>query len=55
MNKEIDFEHVKSRLLVIGFNSKKELPIIIILVKSFQFERFGFKNKKDRKIFLSFS
>ena len=46
-NEEIDFEHVKSRLYMIGFNSKKEFPI---LVKQFQFERFGFKNKKDRKI-----
>ena len=47
INEEIDFEHVKSRLFVVGFNSKKELPI---LVKPFQFERFGFKNKKDRKL-----
>ena len=43
---EIDFKDIKSNLLSMKFNSKKYFPI---LLKSFQFERFGFKNKKDQK------
>ena len=47
INKKINFQHVKSRLSVVGFNAKEDLPI---LVKPFQFQRFGFKNKKDCKL-----
>ena len=43
----IDFKQVRSYLCGLGFNTKKDLPI---LVKSFQFERFGFKNKNDCKL-----
>ena len=46
-NKEVDFKHVESRLNVVGFNAKKDLPV---LVKPFQFKRFGFKNKRDCKL-----
>ena len=46
-NAQIDFKHVHSRLTVVGFNAKKDLPV---LVKPFQFKRFGFKNKKDCKL-----
>ena len=47
INVEVDFKHVLSRLNMGRFNAKKELPV---LVKAFQFERFGFKNKRDRKL-----
>ena len=47
INEEIDFNYVKSRLLLFGFKSKKDLPM---LLKPFQFKRFGFKNKKDCKL-----
>ena len=39
----IDFEHVKSRLFAMQFNCKKDLPMIL---KSFQFKKFGFNNKQ---------
>ena len=43
----IDFKHVESILLSRDFSAKKFFPI---LVKSFQFEPFGFKNKNDQKL-----
>ena len=42
----IDFKNVESNLLQMKFNCKKYFPIIL---KPFQFEPFGFKNKKDQK------
>ena len=47
LNEEIDFQDIKSHLLSIHFKSKKDLPM---LSKTFQFKRFGFKNKKDCKL-----
>ena len=44
---QVDFQRVRSYLSGFGFNAKKDLPT---LVKPFQFERFGFKNKKDCKL-----
>ena len=46
---EVDFKYVESRLNVVGFNAKKDLPV---LVKRFQFQRFGFKNKSDYKLLI---
>ena len=43
---EIDFQDIKSHLLSIHFKSKG-FPM---LSKTFQFKRFGFKNKKDCKL-----
>ena len=43
----IDFAHVKSRLFAMQFNCKKDLPMIL---KSFQFKKFGFNNKQDCKL-----
>ena len=43
----IDFNDIKSQLLILGFKAKREIPV---LLKPFQFERFGFKNKKDCKL-----
>ena len=47
VNEKVDFEHAKSCLFAMKFNAKKDLQVS---VKSFQFERFGFKNKKDCKL-----
>ena len=47
INEDIDFKHVKLHLSGIEFNAKEDLPV---LVKPFQFKRFGFKNKKDCKL-----
>ena len=43
----IDFNDVKSRLIMMGFRAKREFPV---LLKPFQFEKFGFKNKQDCKL-----
>ena len=43
----IDFQRIKSLLHVTGFSAKQDFPV---LVKPFQFQRFGFKNKKDCKL-----
>ena len=42
-----DFGTVKAQLEAMQFRANQDLPII---VKSFQFSRFGFKNKQDCKI-----
>ena len=42
-----DYQHVQKLLFAMDFNAKKDLPI---LVKPFQFKRFGFKNKNDCKL-----
>ena len=47
INEKINFQHVKAHLSGIMFNAKEDLSI---LAKSFQFQRFGFKNKKDSKL-----
>ena len=41
-----DFQHVKTRLFAMQFNAKKDLPM---MVKPFQFKKFGFNNKQDCK------
>ena len=48
INAKVDFCNVESCLFSMKFNAKTDLPISI---KSFQFERFGFKikNKKNNK------
>ena len=43
---EIDFKLVETNLTSINFNASKYFPV---LLKSFQFKQFGFKNKKDQK------
>ena len=42
----IDFQQVETNLVSINFNAKKYFPV---LLKSFQFKQFGFKNTKDCK------
>ena len=44
---QIDFNDVKSRLIMMNFKAKREFPL---LLKPFQFEKFGFKNKQDCKL-----
>ena len=43
----INFQHVKSRLVEMNFNTKRYFPV---LVKPFQFEAFGIKNKHDCRL-----
>ena len=43
----VDYNDVKSKLLILGFKPKRELPV---LLKPFQFARFGFKNRQDCKL-----
>ena len=43
----VDYKKVKSVLVTTGFMAKRDF---LILLKPFQFERFGFKNKKDQKL-----
>ena len=45
--KEVDFQDIKSHLFRIEFNAKEDFPV---LLKPFQFKRFGFKNKNDCKL-----